>query len=56
MADNGVTRVALVDDDSLVRAGLAMILGADPGIEVVGQGGDGSEAVPLVQKTAPTCC
>ena len=53
MADNGVTRVALVDDDSLVRAGLAMILGADPGIEVVGQGGDGSEAVPLVQKHRP---
>ena len=53
MADNGVTRVALVDDDSLVRAGLAMILGADPGIEVVCQGGDGSEAVPLVQKHRP---
>lgn len=53
MADNGVTRVALVDDDSLVRAGLAMILGADPGIEVVGQGGDGSEAVPLVRKHRP---
>lgn len=53
MADDGVTRVALVDDDSLVRAGLAMILGADPGIEVVGQGGDGSEAVPLVQKHRP---
>ncbi|PZP17875.1 MAG: DNA-binding response regulator [Brachybacterium faecium] len=48
-----MTRVALVDDDSLVRAGLAMILGADPGIEVVGQGGDGSEAVPLVQKHRP---
>ncbi|MCT1654383.1 response regulator [Brachybacterium muris] len=53
MADDGVTRVALVDDDSLVRAGLAMILGADPGIEVVCQGGDGSEAVPLVQKHRP---
>lgn len=53
MADDGVTRVGLVDDDSLVRAGLAMILGADPGIEVVGQGGDGSAAVPLVQKHRP---
>ena len=53
MAGDGVTRVGLVDDDSLVRAGLAMILGADPGIEVVGQAGDGSEAVPLVQKHRP---
>ena len=53
MADGDVTRVGLIDDDSLVRAGLAMILGADPGIEVVGQGGDGSEAVPLVQKHRP---
>lgn len=53
MADGDVTRVGLIDDDSLVRAGLAMILGADPGIEVVGQGSDGSEAVPLVQKHRP---
>ncbi|GAP78553.1 two component system response regulator [Brachybacterium sp. SW0106-09] len=45
--------MGLIDDDSLVRAGLAMILGADPGIEVVGQGADGSEAVPLVQKHRP---
>ena len=53
MADGDVTCVGLIDDDSLVRAGLAMILGADPGIEVVGQGADGSEAVPLVQKHRP---
>ena len=53
MADGDVTRVGLIDDDSLVRAGLAMILGADSGIEVVGQGADGSEAVPLVQKHRP---
>lgn len=53
MADDDVTRVGLVDDDSLVRAGLAMILGADPAIEVVGQGGDGTEAVTLVQKHRP---
>src|SRR5690625_2307336 len=30
-----------------------MILGADPGIEVVGQGDDGNEAVTLVQKHRP---
>jgi DNA-binding NarL/FixJ family response regulator len=53
VADGDVTRVGLIDDDSLVRAGLAMILGADPGIEVVGQGADGSEAVPLVHKHRP---
>lgn len=53
MADGDVTRVGLIDDDSLVRAGLAMILGADPGIEVVAQGGDGAEAVTLVQKHRP---
>ena len=52
MADT-VTRVGLIDDDSLVRAGLAMILGADPGIEVVGEGGDGSEAVTLVHRHRP---
>ena len=48
-----VTRVGLIDDDSLVRAGLAMILGADPGIEVVGEGKDGSEAVTLVHRHRP---
>ncbi len=48
-----VIRVGLVDDDSLVRAGLAMILGADPGIDVVGQADDGSQAVTLVHKHRP---
>src|SRR5699024_2340180 len=51
--DDNVTRVGLIDDDSLVRAGLAMILGADPGIEGVGQGDDGNEAVTLVQRHRP---
>ncbi|MGY5765636.1 response regulator [Brachybacterium sp. DNPG3] len=53
MADGELTRVGLIDDDSLVRAGLAMILGADPGIEIVGEGKDGTEAVPLVHKHRP---
>lgn len=48
-----MTRVALVDDDALVRAGLGMILGADPGIEVVAEAADGSEAVELVRRHRP---
>ncbi|MBV7432939.1 response regulator transcription factor [Dermabacteraceae bacterium TAE3-ERU5] len=46
-------RVVLIDDDSLVRAGLAMILDADPEIEIVGEAGDGSEAVQTVQAHRP---
>lgn len=40
-----MTRVLLADDQDLVRAGLRMLLGADPAIEVVGEARDGDEAV-----------
>ena len=46
-------RVLLVDDDPLVRTGLAMIIGSAPDIEVVGQAGDGDEAVGAVRSLAP---
>jgi DNA-binding NarL/FixJ family response regulator len=46
-------RVVIVDDDPLVRAGLAMILGGSPDIEIVGQGCDGHEAIALVDEHAP---
>ncbi|WP_024876515.1 response regulator transcription factor [Saccharomonospora piscinae] len=46
-------RVVLVDDDPLVRTGLAMILDSTPDLEVVGQASDGDEAVPLVNRHAP---
>ena len=46
-------RVVLVDDDPLVRAGLRMILGADPGLLVVGEAEDGSRAVDVVAREAP---
>ncbi|MFF3063432.1 response regulator [Oerskovia sp. NPDC057915] len=46
-------RVLLVDDEQLVRAGLRMMLGADPGIDVVGEADDGAQALRLVEETSP---
>jgi DNA-binding NarL/FixJ family response regulator len=46
-------RVALVDDDPLVRAGLSMILGGSSQIELVGEAADGDEVPALVREVAP---
>src|SRR4051794_18000221 len=46
-------RVLLADDQSLVRAGFRMILKAEPGIEVVGEAGDGLEAVAQARELEP---
>ncbi len=46
-------RVLLADDQALLRAGLATILGASPDLEVVGQAGDGAEAVALARSLRP---
>jgi DNA-binding NarL/FixJ family response regulator len=45
--------VLIVDDDPLVRAGLAMMLGGAPGIRVVAEAGDGTQVLPLVDRHAP---
>jgi DNA-binding NarL/FixJ family response regulator len=47
------TRVLLVDDDALVRAGLRMILSSAEDLEVVGEAPDGSEAVEAVRRHRP---
>ncbi|TYB48807.1 response regulator [Actinomadura chibensis] len=44
-------RVALVDDQELVRAGFRMVLDAQPDIEVVGEAGDGVQALELLRGT-----
>ncbi len=46
-------RVVIADDQKLVRAGFAMILGAQPDIEVVGDAGNGVEAIRVVRATRP---
>ncbi|MGD2205851.1 MAG: response regulator transcription factor [Anaerolineae bacterium] len=46
-------RVLLVDDQQIVRRGLATILHYAPGIEVVGQAADGREAVAMARDLEP---
>ncbi|QPZ39010.1 response regulator transcription factor [Paramicrobacterium chengjingii] len=46
-------RVALVDDEQLVRAGLRLVLEGDPALTVVGEASDGREALDLVARTDP---
>jgi DNA-binding NarL/FixJ family response regulator len=46
-------RVVLADDQALVRAGFRALLDAQGGIEVVGEAGDGNEAVELARALVP---
>lgn len=46
-------RVVVADDQPVVRAGIAMLLDAQPDITVVGQAGDGEEAVELTRLHRP---
>jgi DNA-binding NarL/FixJ family response regulator len=46
-------RVVLADDQALVRAGLRLLLDAEPEVEVVGEAEDGQQAVALVAETRP---
>lgn len=46
-------RVLIVDDHALFRRGLEMVLSQEDGIEVVGEAGDGAQAVQLAAELAP---
>jgi DNA-binding NarL/FixJ family response regulator len=45
--------VLVVDDQPLIRRGLAVMLATEPGIEVVGQAADGAEAIEAARRERP---
>ena len=50
-------RVALVDDQALFRAGIAMLIGSQPDLEVVGEAARRERGVRAWSRTAgPTWC
>jgi two-component system, NarL family, response regulator LiaR len=46
-------RVVIADDHRVVRDGLCYLLGQEPDVEVVGEAGDGRQAVDVVAATRP---
>ncbi|HTW19853.1 MAG TPA: response regulator transcription factor [Mycobacteriales bacterium] len=53
MSEESAIRVVLADDQTLVREGLALMLSLVDGIDVVGMGVDGEQAVALVESESP---
>ena len=52
-SDHGKIRVLLADDHTILRAGLRMMLNAQPDIEVVGEASDGRQAINEAQRLTP---
>lgn len=48
-----MVNVVLADDHTVVRQGLRLLLQTDPGLDVVGEASNGSEAIALVKRLKP---
>jgi DNA-binding NarL/FixJ family response regulator len=48
-----VTRLVIVDDDPMVRTGLRLILGGEPDLDIVGEAGDGRQAMGVIRDLRP---
>ena len=53
MTDGSSLRVVVADDQALVRVGFCGIIAATPGFAVVGEAGNGAEAVEAARRTKP---
>ena len=53
MSEEQKIRVVIADDQELVRAGFAMVIGSQPDMAVVGQARDGAEALALAETLHP---
>jgi DNA-binding NarL/FixJ family response regulator len=53
VSEQPVLRVLVVDDEAITRRGLRLILDHAPGLEVVGEAGDGAEAVSRTRELSP---
>lgn len=53
MTRGGPVRVLVADDHPVVRAGIVGLLAGEPDVEVVGEAGDGEEAVALHERLRP---
>ncbi len=53
MTDGSALRVVVADDQALVRVGFCGIIAATPGFAVVGEAGNGVEAVEAARRTKP---
>ncbi|QKW39250.1 response regulator transcription factor [Actinomadura sp. NAK00032] len=49
----GILRIIVVDDHTVMRAGVVALLAAEPTIEIVGEAGDGREAIALAERLRP---
>jgi len=50
---NGIQRIMIVEDHTLLRDGLKMLLSQDAALEVVGESDNGSDAVRMAATLMP---
>ena len=54
MNEGTTTRILLVDDHPMMRRGLRDLLELEDDLEMVGEAGNGEDAIRLAQRSSPT--